>query len=104
MIGFCRARAVFFVARGVQHGQHLQDSNAARTRRRRGNDVVALVVPLQWLPLDRLIVAQVRERDHTALLRPRMGEELSGLALREITGSESSDAIQGQRQFWLPKR
>ena len=59
--------AVASILGAIQHRQHLQNADAARTRRRRGDDLVIAIVATQRRSLHGLIVFQILKRDQSAI-------------------------------------
>ena len=96
-----RTSARLFVARALQHSQHLKQPDTARAGRRRGDDLVAVITPAQRLLLRGLIGFQIRERDQASVGRHGRRQLLGGFAFIEVARAAIANALQRGSQIGL---
>ena len=103
MDGRGRPRARLFVSRALQHSEHLQQSDAARAGRRRGDDFVTVIMAVQRLAFLSLVGFQIRQRDQAAIGRHRGSQLLRSFTIIEIARTAIPNPLQSGSQFRLDK-
>ena len=96
-----RPGARLLIPRAVEYRHHVQNADATGTGRRRGNDVISLVVAFQRNTFDSLVVAKVVQANQATVLLHGRGQQVRRLALVEIIGSQTGNAPKRARKFRL---